>query len=220
MNKKKFKNIFWIILSIVILACVGNVLYAIFATSSRTTNILTAISGWISGIATLAIGIIAYLQNRKYQEAEEIKEKYVDVIVESLWIDSIKTPQGQMLRQSMLKDIEQYSGQAFYLNVFNFSDKPIFDIRIESIKIDNKVYEYDSIQPIYKDMHGRSFLSENGSIWLLANIPKNYYDANYVIKIKMKNQYDEWYQKEVLFNYSKNILPHCYGIKQNKATKG
>lgn len=133
MNKKKATIIFWIILAIVILACIGNIMYAIFAKSSKTTNILTAISGWISGVATLVIGIMAYSQNKKYKEAEELKEKYADVIVESVWIDSIQIPQGQMIRQVLFKDVKKVSGNAFYLRIFNYSDKPIFYSRFTPI---------------------------------------------------------------------------------------
>ncbi len=220
MNKKKATIIFWIILAIVILACIGNIMYAIFAKSSKTTNILTAISGWISGVATLVIGIIAYSQNKKYKEAEELKEKYADVIVESVWIDSIQIPQGQMIRQVLFKDVKKVSGNAFYLRIFNYSDKPIFDIKIKSLKMGSDKFDYDDVQPIYKDAYGRSFLSKDNSIVLLANIPKDALrDNDCVLIIEMKNQYDEIYQKEICFKYSKTILPHCYGLKQYKAVK-
>lgn len=220
MNKKKATIIFWIILAIVILACIGNIMYAIFAKRSKTTNILTAISGWISGVATLVIGIIAYSQNKKYKEAEELKEKYADVIVESVWIDSIQIPQGQMIRQVLFKDVKKVSGNAFYLRIFNYSDKPIFDIKIKSLKMGSDKFDYDDVQPIYKDAYGRSFLSKDNSIVLLANIPKDALrDNDCVLIIEMKNQYDEIYQKEICFKYSKTILPHCYGLKQYKAVK-
>lgn len=218
MNKKKSNFIFWLVLTIVILSCIGNILYAIFATSSRTTNVLTAISGWISGVATLVIGIIAYLQNKKYQDIEEIKEKYIDVVVESVWIDTIKFPQGQMLRQVLFKDITILSGNAFYLRLFNYTEKPIFDIKIKSLIMGDNQFDYDDIQPIYKDGYGRSFLTKDNSIMLLATIPKdNLNDNNCTIIIEMKNQYDEVYQKEISFKYGKMIIPHCYGVKQNKA---
>ncbi len=220
MNKKKATIVFWIILAIVILACIGNIMYAIFAKSSKTTNILTAISGWISGVATLVIGIIAYSQNKKYKEAEELKEKYADVIVESVWIDSIQIPQGQMIRQVLFKDVKKVSGNAFYLRIFNYSDKPIFDIKIKSLKMGSDKFDYDDVQPIYKDAYGRSFLSKDNSIVLLANIPKDALrDNDCVLIIEMKNQYDEIYQKEICFKYGKTILPHCYGLKQYKAVK-
>ncbi|MDE6284280.1 MAG: hypothetical protein K2M17_00865 [Bacilli bacterium] len=220
MNKKKATIIFWIILAIVILACMGNIIYAIFAKSDKTTNILTVISGWISGVATLVIGIIAYSQNKKYKEAEELKEKYVDVIVESVWIDSIQFPQGQMIRQVLFKDVKKVSGNAFYLRIFNYSDKPIFDIKVKSLKMGSDKFDYDDVQPIYKDAYGRSFLSKDNSIVLLANIPKDTLrDNDCTLIIEMKNQYDEIYQKEICFKYGKTILPHCYGLKQCKAVE-
>lgn len=212
MNKKKATIIFWIILAIVILACIGNIMYAIFAKSSKTTNILTAISGWISGVATLVIGIMAYSQNKKYKEAEELKEKYADVIVESVWIDSIQIPQGQMIRQVLFKDVKKVSGNAFYLRIFNYSDKPIFDIKIKSLKMGSDKFDYDDVQPIYKDAYGRSFLSKDNSIVLLANIPKDALrDNDCVLIIEMKISMMKYIKKKYALNMVRQFCPIVTG---------
>lgn len=51
-----------------ILLLLGNIAITIWANGNcpTKTDWLTLISGWISGIATLIVGIIAYLQNRSY----------------------------------------------------------------------------------------------------------------------------------------------------------
>ena len=61
---------FWIIISSIL--CCVNIAYAIWG--CKTTNksdILTAISGWISGVATLGVGLIAYRQNKVYKEEND-----------------------------------------------------------------------------------------------------------------------------------------------------
>lgn len=76
MNKKiKILLIIGIIFSC--LACITNiVLSAIFPNSGA--NIFTAISGWVSGIATAILGVIAVVQNKKYKEENDnnIKKQY------------------------------------------------------------------------------------------------------------------------------------------------
>lgn len=218
--KRNNTKLFWIAVLIAILACVGNMLFAIFSKSDLTTNVLTAISGWISGVATLIIGIIAFLQSKKYQEMAEQKEKNIDVIVESVWIDNINMPLGQLSRQCLFKDVKMFSGKAFYLRIFNYTDKPIFDIRTNFLMIGDKKFEYNDIQPIYKDANGRSFLTNDNSFVLLASIPQNELNDNdYSIVIQMKNQYGEQFIKELSFKYARNSLPHCYGLKQQKSYK-
>lgn len=57
---------FWLII-IGMIFCATNFIYAIYGCDSNKSNVLTVISGWISGIATFIIGVIAYQQNEKYQ---------------------------------------------------------------------------------------------------------------------------------------------------------
>lgn len=52
------------------LACIVNIaLSAVFPNCS--TNIFTAISGWVSGISTIILGIIAVIQNRNYKKEND-----------------------------------------------------------------------------------------------------------------------------------------------------
>ena len=65
-NKPFYKKWwFWLIVGLIL--C-GNVAVLIWVQSTDLkANLLTVISGWISGIATFIIGFIAYKQNEKYQ---------------------------------------------------------------------------------------------------------------------------------------------------------
>lgn len=68
-NKKKmlfYKQWwFWVIIICSIL-CVSNIILSIIFHGSYGANIFTAISGWVSGIATFFVGLIAYKQNNNY----------------------------------------------------------------------------------------------------------------------------------------------------------
>ncbi|MBO4572994.1 MAG: hypothetical protein J5762_04440 [Clostridia bacterium] len=71
-----FKTIIWIIILIAIIALIaGNVLYAIYGCQENKSDLLTVISGWVSGIATIFLGIVALRQNEKYKDdADKDKE--------------------------------------------------------------------------------------------------------------------------------------------------
>ncbi len=56
---------FWII-TVGIICCIANFIYAIYGCDENKSNILTVISGWISGVATFIVGIIAANQSSKY----------------------------------------------------------------------------------------------------------------------------------------------------------
>ena len=63
---KFYKSLwFWCVI-IGLLCCAGNVAYAIWGWECNKSNILTVISGWVSGLATLAVGCIAFFQSRKF----------------------------------------------------------------------------------------------------------------------------------------------------------
>lgn len=70
--KKPFYKRWWFLLIIIIafLLCVGNIVLAHFKKDSGA-NIFTAVSGWVSGIATVILGAIAVIQNRKYKEEND-----------------------------------------------------------------------------------------------------------------------------------------------------
>ncbi len=72
MKKKKFyKNLWFWLLITSILFFVTNIVFSIIFRGSDGSNIFTAVSGWVSGIATIALGFIAVVQNRKYKEEND-----------------------------------------------------------------------------------------------------------------------------------------------------
>ena len=70
-------SIWWIrLLIIAAILLVLNTIYAIWGCDNNKSNMLTLISGWVSGIATVFIGVIAFKQNKKYKaDSEDSLEK-------------------------------------------------------------------------------------------------------------------------------------------------
>jgi len=80
---KTFFNRYKIIIfsAILLIFFTVNLLSAIFGNDTSATTkslVLTVISGWLSCIATLAVGIMAYLQSKKYKEESDQYEKRLE----------------------------------------------------------------------------------------------------------------------------------------------
>lgn len=77
--KNKFKTIIGIVIALFALAlCIINIVYAVHYPDVKT-NIFTTISGWLSIIATVALGIIAIWQSKYYTLATTKSEYKKDV---------------------------------------------------------------------------------------------------------------------------------------------
>lgn len=59
------------------LLCIVNIFLAV-EIPSKGANIFTAISGWVSGVATVILGVVAVVQNKKYKEENDdnVKKQY------------------------------------------------------------------------------------------------------------------------------------------------
>lgn len=57
---------------------ITNVIFAIIFMGSDGANIFTAISGWISGIATIVLGLIAFWQNKQYKKQNDAYQEKID----------------------------------------------------------------------------------------------------------------------------------------------
>lgn len=94
----KKKRIVCMLIVLGALFCVANVMCAIFFRDDSLSNLFTAISGVVSGIATLSVGIIAWLQSKQYtfssqknQMIFQIKEEYKLFIEKSANICSMQS---------------------------------------------------------------------------------------------------------------------------------
>ena len=120
MIKDFFKrNWLWIVLILIsITCCVLNIVYS--CQIDDNSNLFTAISGWVSGIATAILGVIAVVQNRKYvlySTKLEIKdmvkteqEKFIELCDEMSQFSRLKSPLFILVNNKITeKDLISYN---------------------------------------------------------------------------------------------------------------
>lgn len=128
----------------ILLFC-ANIICAIIFKGSDGSNIFTALSGWVSGIATIALGIIAVVQNKKYKAEND---KFTNYQQQRDWLieqkDLIKANLENILKS--YSDIKEYQYSklinARTLNLQNCTvsiDDLIYDEILNGIK-DNIIY--------------------------------------------------------------------------------
>lgn len=145
--KNKSTNTVWILMMVggAILFVVNIVLSGLLR-GTDGANIFTAISGWVSGIATIVLGAIAFLQNKNYVLASTKREIK----------DSIHNEQ--------IKIVEICDGIAQYSSI----KKPL------SILVDNNVTAKDLLAyGLEIDVMREKLLSSNHLLQLFNYIPCN-----------------------------------------------
>ena len=140
---KKFIKKHWafILISISILVCILNLVFAsIFYNAAP--NVFTAISGWVSGIATIVLGCIAFWQNRQYKkDSDELMAKQYDYEVFRHIVDK---------REKFIEDIKS--------RLYQFCDR--FNIR----KITLLLAE---MQVLYNENPNRPFNEAKQAVYIL-----------------------------------------------------
>lgn len=218
MKNKPFYKLWWFWL-IVIGILAGNVLVLIFVPDNYKSDWLTLISGWISGIATFIVGMIAYLQSKQYKVEDDRKESYVDVVAESVKIVDHLLPGNVIGRKCVPKDVGLMGSNRFLITLFAYNDNPIFDIRIDKIlKNSEIIVNYDSIQPMQKGPYGRTYLSRDEFAQLTAEIPPNLImNDDYTVVLSFKNQGGDVFTKNVIVSLRNNFVGCVAKYKQEKS---
>lgn len=199
-----------------LLFIVNIVLASLFPTCGA--NIFTAISGWVSGVATLIVGIFAYTQARKYKTEAEEKERFIDIVVESVKIVGHLLPTNVIGRKCVPKDSNLFGRDRFLITLFAYQDNPIFDVNIEkTLKADATLVQYDLIQPMQKGNYGRTFLCKNEFMQLTAEIPtKDDLCGQYTLILRFKNHYGDLFQKELYVRLRSDFLGKVAKVTQGK----
>lgn len=79
MRVKKSQGLrWWPYLIVAVVMLLSNVAYAIWGSAPGKSDMLTLISGWVSGVATAFIGVIAFAQNKRYKadSDDSIEKQY------------------------------------------------------------------------------------------------------------------------------------------------
>ncbi len=103
---KKFFKKHWITIAIIfsVLLCAVNILLSCLYTS-QGANIFTAISGWVSGIATIILGVIAVVQSKRYAFLSMKKELKDEIFNEEKEFAALI---GNLIRYSTLTKMLKY----------------------------------------------------------------------------------------------------------------
>ena len=196
------------IITIVICAVVLFIANIIFACifSQEGANIFTAISGWVSFLATVIVGRIAYRQGKRFKDEAETKERFVDIIIGRVEVTNSELPNSVMGRKC-IPSYDQVGVYRFKLNIFSFLDNPVFDFKVISLKKNNATLcNYNNCQPIQPDGYGRNFLPNNSSAQIVAEIPKDDdFNGKYTLMLQFRNQYGDIYEKEVIADLANNF---------------
>ena len=139
-RKKWYKNI-WIWLTVLgVVLCAVNIVFACIY-NREGANIFTAISGWVSFLATILVGVIAFQQNQKYMflshkqvilnsiqneqsmfssEVNEISDigKYANVITKMILLSERSEPEESlellMSCTGLIVKIQKFSASLFH----------------------------------------------------------------------------------------------------------
>lgn len=87
---KKNTKTFMIFLAVIILAIINVVLSIIYRGDSGA-NIFTAISGWISGLATIILGLIAFYQSKKYKIENDRTIEAQNLLINKIKLENEKS---------------------------------------------------------------------------------------------------------------------------------
>ena len=163
------------------------------------TNILTLISAWISGLATLSIGLISFFQAKSYRTKSELDAHFVDIVVENIFIDNV-VPVNVLSRESRCSKFGTEKSEGFMMSMYNYLDNPIFDVKVEQLKSNKLEINYDIINPIKLDNYGKSTMIKNDRVVLLAVYPdcKETF-GHYELIVSFKNQFGEVFNKKIEF---------------------
>lgn len=218
-TKNKNSNTIWIIMIVVgVILCVINIVFSCLFRGADGANIFTAISGWISGVSTLIVGLITYRQSKKYKNDAEEKERFVDLVVESVKIVDHLLPANVIGRKCVPKDSTLYGRNRFLITLFAYQDNPIFDVSVEkTVKDGSILVQYDLIQPMQKGDYGRTFLSKNEFMQLTAEIPtQDNLCGQYTLFLRFKNHYGDIFQKEIYVRLRTDFIGKIAKVTQGK----
>ena len=116
----------WLIVSIAVslIVLLFNVLYAVFGPEYNKSNILTLISGWISGIATALVGVIAFVQNKRYKaDSDDSLEKQYQFEMAKLILNSrtsfVKEAVSQLASFIEKYDVRELIGKQKEISILN-----------------------------------------------------------------------------------------------------
>ena len=178
-------------------AMIVNFILAIFFHGESGANIFTTVSGWVSGIATIVLGVIAIKINAKYKEENDTFLQKQD---EMFWKNEKKSI-VELYREQVIKCYNNFIALNFtdILNQLianeNKIEAPVFNLSILS-KIQtekHKMFFTLSICKYYFNYKKELFDSYSKYLTLLSEMVNNYDDMIYNKKFEMGEKLQDTY---------------------------
>lgn len=203
MKKPLYRRpIIWVV---IIVLFIGNIVFSINYPCSNP-NVFTTISGWISGFATIILGIIALFQNEQYKLQSDLSNERIEelTVKPEVIIDhyvSFKAESSLPLLIAAPK--ASYADNYFFkLKTLNL---PVICFTVRSISI------YDSSSNIIKryagdgllcNMHDITLCESYSEFYLEISIPSEYKDIDIKAEIELcyENMYFMRYTKTISFD--------------------
>ncbi len=197
-------------------AMIVNFILAIFFHGESGANIFTTVSGWVSGIATIVLGVIAIKINAKYKEEND------DFLLkqEEMFWKSEKKSIVELYRKQVIKCYNDFAALNFteILNQIiakeNNIEAPIFKLSILSKMQTEKhnMFFTLSICKYYFNYKKELFDSYSKYLTLLAEMVNNYDDMIYNRQFEKGNKLQDAYI-EVINYFNIHIFRNkCFPI--------
>lgn len=193
MNKKKK-----VVIIIVAFVSIGVIAGLFFYDYSIHGNVVTAWAGTLSAFATVAIGAIAFIQNRNQQKrADEQSDLALmpDIYISNSPLERYSSVTHALFNtvKAALKD-KTISTKNVSID-FWFIRGPIVNVSLVELKFGKQSFEFDVEEK-------RTFRMEEIPFRLLFNVPKGAINENeYLLVIEYENVYSTKYQKNIRFKY-------------------
>lgn len=138
-NERYFYQKWWFWITISIILCCANIAYAIWGCKTENkSDILTAISGWISGVATLVVGIIAYRQSEKYKlENDEFIQEQKDLAWRNNYAELVQRF-AEQLNEHLTNLSKYYPHKLEALFLKNLGEKCFYDYELQVSDFEEK----------------------------------------------------------------------------------
>jgi len=178
MNFKWYQRWWFWVLSILVSSALVFNLVASVVWGNEQANLFTAISGWVSGLATVSLGLIAVWQNKRYKEQGEIYNKQIlDLTIKpELYVNETRgITQSQVLQQNDCIYYFIASGNKIYEFIINNLTLPVVKFNIDSLKL--------------IDLGNDKFINAKYQIGLNTLSTIFYKDDAFVIKFNLNEDY-------------------------------
>ena len=140
---KKSISIILIISSAILM--IINFAFAIFYHGDNGANIFTTVSGWISGIATIVLGLIALYVNEQYKKEND---NYLSKQDELVWKQE-KRASIELYREQVIKCYNNFTK-------YNYADL-LHQLLSNSEKPESPIYDISLINKIRAEKHNVTF---------------------------------------------------------------